>query len=450
MIQCNRCFATFLILVLWGTGGSPSLGFSTMNHSLLARTSVRRSTFGLSTTNLVRGMSSTKSDEEQQRVAIVGGGLAGLSAAFHLLNKTVTSIGSSPLHITIIDTAPVGTGGASSVAGGLLHPFSPRMKVIHLGMEGLESTNRLISAAAKYKPECVLRNELFRVALAEQHAEQLQEASSKFPQHCTWLDSDAMNRRCNTESSMGGVRVSSGKVIHVPTYLEGLWLACRDLSGGTAEWLLIEDEESEEQQQERLQDFDTVILSAGAGLFQSKMLVNCTKWPVQSVLGQSVEISIPPTAKSAPSEQQLQYDAVLCGKYVTPLLDKKRMLIGATREFNSDKLSKEGVVDELRSRSYDLAPWLWDNGKVEKVTTGWRVQSNRSSEGRTPILGKVPPNESELHRNTWIFTGLSSRGLIHHALYGDVLTDSILGGDEEYIFSTYSHLGWWRKPFKQP
>jgi ribulose 1,5-bisphosphate synthetase/thiazole synthase len=49
---------------------------------------------------------------QQVKVAIVGGGLAGLSTAFHLLQK------SPGCDITILDKAPVGTSGASAVAGG--------------------------------------------------------------------------------------------------------------------------------------------------------------------------------------------------------------------------------------------------------------------------------------------------------------------------------------------
>jgi hypothetical protein len=46
-------------------------------------------------------------------LGIVGGGLAGLSTAFHILDKT-----QGACHVTIYDKSPVGTGGASSVAGG--------------------------------------------------------------------------------------------------------------------------------------------------------------------------------------------------------------------------------------------------------------------------------------------------------------------------------------------
>ena len=46
------------------------------------------------------------------KVAIVGGGLAGLSTAYHLLSKEPT------VDITIWDETSVGAGGASAVAGG--------------------------------------------------------------------------------------------------------------------------------------------------------------------------------------------------------------------------------------------------------------------------------------------------------------------------------------------
>jgi ribulose 1,5-bisphosphate synthetase/thiazole synthase len=91
---------------------------------LLPRTSMIRAVWQnhqakeslLSTTSRRRRLSSFSSaaptTTTPRRVAIIGGGLAGLSTAFHLLNKT------SHIEVTIYDKAPVGTGGASAVAGG--------------------------------------------------------------------------------------------------------------------------------------------------------------------------------------------------------------------------------------------------------------------------------------------------------------------------------------------
>jgi hypothetical protein len=63
----------------------------------------------------VRSLATSSSGAIQslQKVAIVGGGLAGLSTAFHLLEKRPRNV-----QITIIDKALVGEAGASSVAGG--------------------------------------------------------------------------------------------------------------------------------------------------------------------------------------------------------------------------------------------------------------------------------------------------------------------------------------------
>ena len=58
-------------------------------------------------------------DKTEQRpindVAIIGGGLAGLSMAYHLLELRQHR---APLNITIYDRCKVGEGGASAVAGG--------------------------------------------------------------------------------------------------------------------------------------------------------------------------------------------------------------------------------------------------------------------------------------------------------------------------------------------
>ena len=52
-----------------------------------------------------------------KNIAIVGGGLAGLSTAYHLLSKSIDYNLNLP-SITIFDKTKPGQGGASSVAGG--------------------------------------------------------------------------------------------------------------------------------------------------------------------------------------------------------------------------------------------------------------------------------------------------------------------------------------------
>ena len=61
----------------------------------------------------------TNNDHPITNIAIVGGGLAGLSTAYHLLDIASRDDDvRKGLRITIFDKAKVGEGGASSVAGG--------------------------------------------------------------------------------------------------------------------------------------------------------------------------------------------------------------------------------------------------------------------------------------------------------------------------------------------
>lgn len=70
------------------------------------------------------------------KCAVVGGGFAGLATAYHLA--------ASGSDVTVYDPNEVGTGGASSVAAGLLHPLTPRGKKIWKGEEGLFDAKELI------------------------------------------------------------------------------------------------------------------------------------------------------------------------------------------------------------------------------------------------------------------------------------------------------------------
>ena len=111
-----------------------------------------------------------------------------------------------------------------------LHPFSPRGKLVHLGKEGLSSTNRLLHAAKNNMPDCVLRDQLYRIAMTEKNAEQLKLTAELHPEYATWIDPDPLETQTGT-TSLGGILLSNGcQVINVPSYLKGLWSACEGVS----------------------------------------------------------------------------------------------------------------------------------------------------------------------------------------------------------------------------
>jgi len=365
-----------------------------------------------------------------RNIGIIGGGLAGLSTAYHLLQKAPNT------NITIFDKELPGSGGASAVAGGLLHPLSPKGKLVYLGLEGLAATNHLIKVACQFRDQkdCLMSNEIYRIATNQDHVTALMETANNLPNLTEWLLPEQLPWDDCPKDVLGALRLHSGcMVVHMPSYLGGLWQAIANTSGiGIKKWCLLEEsmypsEDGKYDWNNILSEFDTVILSAGSGLFQDCIVEQ--KLPIQLVRGQSVEMTHTTNSNN---------HAMLCGKYVSPLPQNNRVLIGATHEFNKIPLEPDEVISELRTKTNSFASHLWDNGTIDKITSGYRVQSNRGKYGRIPILGKL---DVTFHSNVWIYTGLSSRGLLHHGIFGEILASKILQVDAQH---DVHNLDWWK------
>ena len=80
-----------------------------------------------------------------RRIAVIGGGLAGLGTAAHRLSEADNL---ECLHV--YDEARPGEGGASAVAAGLLHPFTPKGREIWQGAAGFEATLALLHALSSH------------------------------------------------------------------------------------------------------------------------------------------------------------------------------------------------------------------------------------------------------------------------------------------------------------
>ncbi|CAB9508041.1 oxidoreductase [Seminavis robusta] len=378
--------------------------------------------------------------EPPERIAIVGGGLAGLSTAFHLLERHQEQRLFTPLAITILDKDSVGTGGASAVAGGLVHPLSPRGKLVYLGVEGVRATEHLVQQACQANPNTnsiVLRRTLSSGNLC-QASHQLQQTAHELPSLCQWMTPEELfqNTAVSSSSCLGGLRLFNGcQVLHVPSYLQGVWAACQSIRDSNSALLSVEWKQ-QDVTTDSTADYDATVWAAGAGLLDDSLLrhVDSKELPVQLVRGQSVEIRLKPATNN-------RQQALLSGKYVSPLPDSDLILVGATHEFDRDQpLTREQVKQELQERTEHFCPHIWDDSSavVERNTDGTRVQSQRGSRGRLPIVGQLQSS------NDWIFTGLSSRGLLYHGVYGKLLAHAILERSEACLEQQCSGFDWWR------
>jgi glycine/D-amino acid oxidase-like deaminating enzyme len=287
----------------------------------------------------------------------------------------------------------------------------------------------------------VLRSELYRLALSEQQAAQLQRSAALLPNGtATYFSDSELQTTDIRNATFGALKLHNGGclVVHVPSYLRGLWRHCQ----------LQQQQQRNEQDprvvvewhtdRENVPPTDISIYCAGSGMLDGSGALRLEEakhpvvLPVQLVRGQSLEIPDRP-----------QRHALLCGKYMSPLPENKT-LIGATHEWQTEPLSKEDVIAELKERTRQFVDWEGD-GSLDlspppsvRVTSGYRVQTARGANGRMPIVGRLSETE-------WVFTGLSGRGLLYHALYADILTDAIRLDSEEAMLQRHEGLLWWKE-----
>ncbi|CAM8914505.1 unnamed protein product [Rhodiola kirilowii] len=76
-------------------------------------------------------VSLSSSSQLSPRYAVLGAGFTGLSVAYHLLKQSPRD---SHVRVDIYDEVGLG-GGASGVSGGLIHPYSPKAKLLWKGKE---------------------------------------------------------------------------------------------------------------------------------------------------------------------------------------------------------------------------------------------------------------------------------------------------------------------------
>ncbi|XP_027174752.1 uncharacterized protein LOC113774411 [Coffea eugenioides] len=93
--------------------------------------------------------------QQPLRCAVLGAGFAGLSVAWHLLQHGSRDL---PLLVDIYDEVGIG-GGASGVAGGLLHPYSPKVKLLWRAEECWNESLKLIRIAERARQSKVLNTE---------------------------------------------------------------------------------------------------------------------------------------------------------------------------------------------------------------------------------------------------------------------------------------------------
>lgn len=304
------------------------------------------------------------------------------------------------------------------------------------------------------------------MAITDQHETILQQTAQSLPSLCSWVGANTMKQICpNAPHIRGGLHLHTGsKVIHVPSYLRGLWRACEAVARERDISLVWSCTTSDTDLSNFAQGNggyssgpslihtdgtgtlpETVIYAAGDGLFPRNTAIFTTKnkdpmdFPIVLVRGQSIEFRILETSSS----RQKYLPALLCGKYISPTPSPHRVIVGATHEYGEEPMNVSELLDEMKDKSYNVFPSLWesDTAVIHSIQSGIRVQSKRGVHGRMPIVGRL----TDMSHDAWIFTALSSRGLLYHGLYGEILANAILHNSEELLVYNDIDLRWWKR-----
>lgn len=409
------------------------------------------------------------------RVAVVGGGMAGLSVAYHLAQGGAKSI-------AVFDPDEVGTGGASAAASGILHPLSPKGKIMWQGEEGLRTARAMIEEAARFASpgeSIVVSDTVIRPLMSEENAAVFAKAIALDGSALEFLPAEKLQaaagglsvapRATDAAAGLGGYRIQGGIIIDVPLYLRCLWRAVADAVGDGAEWHRRSVDIGGGGTAGALPlaglatDYDAVVVAAG------RSLASAADLGLQSVRGQNVMLGLRRgAAASAPAAEPLAA-GLLAGEYLLPTgraaagFDQV-LCAGATKEFldgappGGGGGGEEEAAADLRaavarlgakmepfrpgilggsgaggdgngggaSDGYELTPLY--------AKSGTRVHARRTNLGRIPIAGRFPAGEDAPGEgNTWCLGALGARGLIHHALLGHSVAGAVLSGDETRI-----------------
>ncbi|KAB2618770.1 hypothetical protein D8674_014695 [Pyrus ussuriensis x Pyrus communis] len=351
------------------------------------------------------------------RYAVLGAGFSGLYVAWHMLKQSSKD---SNIRVDIYDEVGIG-GGASGVSGGLLHPYSPKAKLLWRAADcWTESLNPLSAAVASAAPNSdgpmpiVRRRGIFRPALSMKNLTLLKDNAQSCLASCRieTLDKDASQSLipCISPPLDASFCMPEAVNIHPQRYLQEL---CASGSGvrelhlhkGSVHKLL--DLEGE---------YQAVIVCLGA---KADMLPElCGRLPLRLCRGVVAHLQLPDDIGEAyPSLGPL----ILSDAWLA--VQRPRCLyMGSTSEWKSRNSSPNVFADEAREALKELLP----------TRAGLRAMPPLTPHGSLCLLGCVHDIVDENRSsNHWLFGGLGSRGLLYHGWLGKLMAQAVLSCNEE-------------------
>lgn len=189
-----------------------------------------------------------------------------------------------------------------------------------------------------------------------------------------------------------GAWIPNGMVIFSEKYIKGLWNLCEKKATFVQKKIASLSE---------LNHFDAIVLAAG---FEALQFAECKDLPLKGTLGQSLLCKW---------LEPLSFSILTDGCHISPTDDPRFCFVGSTYESSFTPDPKK--VDALIAKIASVYPKI-KNFEIVEIRSGIRISPTA---GYRPLIQKIAAN-------TWIFSGLGSKGLLYHALFAQELCNQIL------------------------
>ncbi|XP_062159042.1 uncharacterized protein LOC133866507 [Alnus glutinosa] len=378
------------------------------------------------------------------RFAVLGAGFAGLSVAWHLLQESPRDLG---LRIDIYDEVGIG-GGASGVSGGLLHPYSPKGKLLTWGAECWKESVKLLTiaeAAAGQNSDSfiVRRRGILRPAMSMKNFLILNDNAQNCLASCRieTIDQDAAQNLvpnlCVPFNS--AFYMPEAVNIHPQRYLQALFVACENLvkelsTSGFGRKELCLRKKSIHKLLDLEGEYDGVVVCLGA---KADLLPELSgRLPLRTCRGVVAHLQLPADM----GEDYPDHGPSILSDAWLAFQGPRSLYLGSTWEWKSRNSSPNVSADESSSVLQELLPkassvypgikdWTFTDARA-----GLRAMPPLTPHGSLPLLGCV--NDvlgGNLTCDYWLFGGLGSRGLLYHGWLGKLIAQAMLSSNEELI-----------------
>ena len=371
-------------------------------------------------------------------IAIIGGGLTGVTAALHLAEHGYD--------VVLLEAEAIGSGGSGRNGGHLcqgwpndFHHISSQLNASDAELawrSGMSAVDLVVSRTRKYNIACDLRFGYLHAALHQRHMTELRKMQDEWSRHgynqlTALTDRASLAPHINSQSYCGGLYDSGSGQIQPLKYLMGLALAAR-----AAGVLIMENSrviKIDRGATKTLHIQNAPQLTASRVLLCGNAYLTDINLPTMSRKLAQVTSSV--LATTPLSENMIQHilpsratvaDCNTALNYYRIDADN-RMIFGGRASYTNVNLGN--VEAGLRRRMSEIFPVLAD------------AETDRVWSGRIGITVNRIPHFGRTDDDIYFVQGFSGHGVALTGLAGTILADAIMGDAEKFdVMQSLRHM----------